>query len=142
MPRILRLLLISAVVAAIATGGVLVWALQADSSDFAFVPRAAVPTIGVVTVAEQEPPPKGAGSLYYSTVGVRHATIFETWFGVGGGGLGLPFNHGFPVLSFFFVELFFPLRLRFLTVLTNVATFVAARAVAAFDVIVELSLRF
>jgi PDZ domain-containing protein len=90
MPRILRLLLISAIVAAIATGGVLVWALQADSSDFAFVPRAAVPTIGVVTVAGQEPAPKGAGSLFYSTVGVRHATIFETWFGVADGGELLP----------------------------------------------------
>ena len=90
MPRILRLILISAVIAAVMTGGVLVWALQAGSSDFAFVPRAAVPTIGVVTIAGQEPPPKGAGALFFSTVGVRHATVYETWFGVGGGGELMP----------------------------------------------------
>lgn len=92
MPRLLRILLISALVAATATGGVLVWALQAESADFAFVPRAAAPTLGVVTIAGQQEPPKGAGSLYFSTVGVRHATIFETWFGVADGGELVP-NH-------------------------------------------------
>ena len=90
MPRILRLILISAVIAAVVTGGVLIWSLQAESGDFAFVPRAAAPTIGAVTIAGQESPPKGAGSLYFSTVGVRHATVYETWFGVGGGGELVP----------------------------------------------------
>ena len=92
MPRILRLLLISAVVAAVATGGLLIWSLQAESSDFAFVPRAAAPTLGIVTISGQAEPPKGAGSVYYSTVGVRHATVFETWFGVADGGELIP-NH-------------------------------------------------
>jgi hypothetical protein len=62
-------------------------------------------------------------------------------FGVGGG-LGLPLYHGFPVLTFFFVKLFFPLRFRFFAVFANVAAFEAARAVAAFNVIVELAMRF
>ena len=90
MPRILRLILISAVIAAVVTGGILIWSLQAESDDFAFMPRAAAPTIGAVTIAGQEPPPKDAGSLYFSTVGVRHATVYETWFGVGGGGELVP----------------------------------------------------
>ena len=90
MPRILRLILISAVIAAVVTGGVMVWSLQAESGDFAFVPRAAAPTIGAVTIAGQEPPPKGAGALFFSTVGFRHATVYETWFGVSGGGRVMP----------------------------------------------------
>jgi hypothetical protein len=44
-------------------------------------------------------------------------------------------------LTFFFVKFVFPLRLRFLAVFTNVAAFVAARAIAAFNVVVELALR-
>ncbi len=54
----------------------------------------------------------------------------------------MPFNHGLPILTFFLVKLFFPLRLRLFAVLANVAAFVTARAVAAFNVIVELALRF
>ena len=54
----------------------------------------------------------------------------------------MPFNHGLPVLTFFLVKVFFPLRLRFSAVFANVAAFVAARAVAAFDIVVELALRF
>ena len=92
MPRFLRLLLISAVIAAVATGGLVLWSLQAESSDFAFVPRAAAPTLGVVTIAGQAEPPKDAGAVYFSTVGVRHATVFETWFGVADGGELVP-NH-------------------------------------------------
>ncbi|MSO46807.1 MAG: PDZ domain-containing protein [Thermoleophilia bacterium] len=81
-----------ALVTLVVTGGVLLWSLQANSEDFAFVPRAAVPTIGVVSLEGQESPPKGAGSVYFSTIGVRHATLYETWFGVGDGGELIP-NH-------------------------------------------------
>ncbi len=86
MPRALKALLVAAVVLVIAVGGILVWSLSAQSSDFAFVPRAAQPALPVVTLEGQKPPPDGAGSVYFSTVGIRRATIYETWFGVGDGG--------------------------------------------------------
>ena len=54
----------------------------------------------------------------------------------------MPFHHGLPVLTFLLVKFLFPLCLRFLAILANVAPFVAARAIAALDVVVELTLRF
>ena len=54
----------------------------------------------------------------------------------------MPFNHRFPVLTFFLVKFVFPLRFRFFAVFANVPAFVAARAIAALDVVVELTLRF
>ena len=90
MYRLLKLILVVALVAAVLTGGTLVWALESESDDFAFVPRAAQPTLPVVELEGQQPPPAGAGSVLFSTVGVRHASIFETWFGVGDGGELVP----------------------------------------------------
>jgi len=90
MTRALRSILILALVAAIAVGAVALWALQAQSSDFAFVPRAAQPTYGAVKLQDEQPPAPGAGRLYFTTVGVRHATVWETWFGVGDGGQLVP----------------------------------------------------
>jgi hypothetical protein len=43
-------------------------------------------------------------------------------------------------LTFFLVKLSLPLRFRVFTVLADVAPFVAARAVAAFDIIIQLAL--
>lgn len=87
MTRALRTILLLALVAIVICGGVLLWALQASSSDFAFVPRAAQPTLGAVELQGEQPPPKGAGRVYFTTVGVRHATVWESWFGVDGGEL-------------------------------------------------------
>ena len=90
MTRAFRWILLLAVVAIVAIGAVALWALQAESGDFAFVPRAAQPTLGVVALEGEQPPPAGAGRLYFTTVGVRHATVWETWFGVGDGGQLMP----------------------------------------------------
>lgn len=90
MPRILKAILIVAAVLVMAVVGTLVWSLSAQSSDFAFVPRAAQPALPVVTLEGQKPPPDGAGSVYFSTVGVRRATLYETWFGVDDGGELVP----------------------------------------------------
>jgi PDZ domain-containing protein len=90
MTRALRSILILALVAAIALGAVALWALQAQSSDFAFVPRAAQPTLGAVKLQGEKPPAANAGRLYFTTVGVRHATVWESWFGVGDGGQLVP----------------------------------------------------
>lgn len=85
--RALRTLLIAGLIGLLVLGGVAVWSLQADSEDFAFVPRAAQPAIGVVELEGAAPPPAGAGKVYFTTVGVRRATVWETWFGVDGGQL-------------------------------------------------------
>ncbi len=90
MTRALRLTLILGVLAAVAFGAIAMWALQEETSDFAFVPRAAQPTLGVVELQGEENPPPGAGRLYFTTVGVRHATLWETWFGVADGGQLVP----------------------------------------------------
>jgi PDZ domain-containing protein len=87
MSRTLRTTLLAAVLALVAFGAVALWALQAQSNDFAFVPRAAQPTLGAVKLEGEKPPPPGSGRVYFTTVGVRHATIWETWFGVDGGHL-------------------------------------------------------
>ena len=85
--RMFRTLLLLGVLGLIALGGVGLWAVQADSDDFAFVPRAAQPAIGVVELEGAAAPPAGAGRVYFTTIGVRHATVWETWFGVDGGRL-------------------------------------------------------
>lgn len=90
MTRALRLILFGAIVSMLAIGGVSVWALQAESSDFAFVPRAAQPTLGAVKLEGEQLPPKDAGRVFFTTIGVRHASVWETWFGVGGGGEVVP----------------------------------------------------
>ncbi len=90
MNRVLRTILILAVVGAVLCGAVALWALQAESGDFAFVPRAAQPTLGAVELQGEQDPPPGAGRLYFTTVGVRHATVWETWFGVDDGGQLMP----------------------------------------------------
>jgi PDZ domain-containing protein len=90
MKRALRLILIGAIVSMLAVGGVSVWALQAKSTDFAFVPRAAQPTLGAVKLEDEKLPPKDAGRVFFTTIGVRHATVWETWLGVGGGGELVP----------------------------------------------------
>jgi hypothetical protein len=59
----------------------------------------------------------------------------------GGGGLGLPFDHGVPVLTLFLIEFVLPFCLRVFAVFADMTALVAARAIAAFDVIVELTLR-
>lgn len=87
MTRALRSLLLLGLVGLAAVGGVLLWASQAGSDDFAFVPQAAQPAIGVVELDGAPDPPAGAGRVYFTTVGVRHATVWETWFGVDGGAL-------------------------------------------------------
>lgn len=90
MPRSLKAVLTLAAVLLAIVAGTLVWALSAQSDDFAFVPRAAQPALGAVTLEDQPTAPKGAGSVWFSTVGVRHATIWETWFGIDGGGELVP----------------------------------------------------
>lgn len=85
--RMFRTLLLLGIVGLVALGGVALWAVQADSEDFAFVPQAAQPAIGVVELEDAAAPPAGAGRVYFTTVGVRHATVWETWFGVDGGKL-------------------------------------------------------
>ena len=87
MTRALRSILVLGAIALVAVGAVGVWALQAESGDFAFVPRAAQSTAGVVELEGAAPPPAGAGRIYFTTVGVRRATVWETWFGVDGGEL-------------------------------------------------------
>jgi PDZ domain-containing protein len=88
--RGLKTIIALAVVMLLLVAGTMVWALTAQSKDFAFVPRAAQAALPVVTLEGQKPPPDDAGAVYFSTVGVRHATIFETWFGVGDGGELVP----------------------------------------------------
>jgi PDZ domain-containing protein len=90
MTRALRLILFGAVLSMLAVGGVSIWALQAQSSDFAFVPRAAQPTLGAVKLEGEQLPPKDAGRVFFTTIGVRHASVWETWFGVSGGGEVVP----------------------------------------------------
>jgi PDZ domain-containing protein len=90
MPRSLKAVLTLAAVLLAIVAGTLVWALSAQSDDFAFVPRAAQPALGAVTLEDQPKAPEGAGSVWFSTVGVRHATIWETWFGIDGGGELVP----------------------------------------------------
>lgn len=90
MPRSLKAVLTLAAVLLAIVAGTLVWALSAQSDDFAFVPRSAQPALGAVTLEDQPPAPKGAGSVWFSTVGVRHATVWETWFGIDGGGELVP----------------------------------------------------
>lgn len=90
MSRALRTTLFAALLALVALGAVALWAVQSQSSDFAFVPRAAQPTLGAVKLAGEKPPPPGSGRVYFTTVGVRHATVWETWFGVGDGGHLVP----------------------------------------------------
>ena len=90
MTRTLRSILVLTVVVIVACGAVALWALQAQSNDFAFVPRAAQPTLGAVKLEGEKTPAPGAGRLYFTTVGVRHATVWETWFGVGDGGQLVP----------------------------------------------------
>ena len=87
MQRALRTILLIGIVALAVAGGASVWALQAESDDFAFVPRAAQSTAGVVRLEGAAPPPADAGRIYFTTIGVRRATVWETWFGVDGGEL-------------------------------------------------------
>lgn len=87
MTRVFRTLLVLGLLGLVSLGGLAVWAAQAQSGDFAFVPRAAQPAIGVVDLEGAADPPAGAGRVYFTTVGVRHATVWETWFGVDGGKL-------------------------------------------------------
>ncbi len=88
--RSLKTIFALAIVVGMILAGTMVWALTAQSNDFAFVPRSAQAALPVVTLEDQKPPPKDAGKVYFSTVGVRHATMFETWFGVGDGGELVP----------------------------------------------------
>lgn len=90
MPRSLKAVLTLAAVLLAIVAGTLVWALTAQSDDFAFVPRSAQPALGAVTLEDQPKAPAGAGSVWFSTVGVRHATVWETWFGIDGGGELVP----------------------------------------------------
>ena len=90
MPRSLKAVLALAGVLIALLAGVLVWSLAARSDDFAFVPRAAQPAIGVVELEGEPKPPAGAGSVWFSTVGIRHASVWESWFGVDGGGEIVP----------------------------------------------------
>ena len=85
--RAFRTLLLLGLVGLVALGGIALWAVQADSADFAFVPQAAQPAIAVVSLEDAAAPPAGAGRVFFTTVGVRHATVWETWFGVDGGQL-------------------------------------------------------
>jgi hypothetical protein len=57
------------------------------------------------------------------------------------GGTGLPFDDGVPVLKFLFIKLFLPFSFWIFAVFANVSSFMAARAVAAFNVIIKLTLR-
>ena len=57
-------------------------------------------------------------------------------------GTGLPFDDGVPVLKFFLVEFFLPFSFWIFAVFANVSSFMAARAVAAFNVVIKLTLRF
>jgi hypothetical protein len=63
-----------------------------------------------------------------------------TFWVLGGAGALLPLNDRLPVLVFFFVKLFFPFFLCVLTVTPDMPAFMAASAVAALDVIVQLAL--
>ncbi|MGI9116155.1 MAG: S16 family serine protease [Gaiellales bacterium] len=90
MTRAFRTCLVLAAVLALALGGTALWAQQAGSGDFAFVPRAAQPALGAVELQGEQDPPRGAGRVFFTTVGVRHATVWETWFGVGDGGQLVP----------------------------------------------------
>ncbi|MEY4225704.1 MAG: hypothetical protein RL190_461 [Actinomycetota bacterium] len=90
MPRSLKVVLTLAAVLLAIVAGTLVWALSARSDDFAFVPRSAQPALGAVTLEDQPKAPDGAGSVWFSTVGIRHATVWETWFGIDGGGEIVP----------------------------------------------------
>ena len=90
MPRLLKYVVSLAITALLLTGGTVVWAMEAESSDFAFVPRASQLALPVVTLEDQKPPPADAGSVYFSTIGVRRATVFETWVGVDDGGALVP----------------------------------------------------
>ncbi len=54
----------------------------------------------------------------------------------------LPFKDAGPILRAFFVELVFPFVFCFFTILADVATLVAAGAVATLDVVVQLPLGF
>lgn len=86
MRRSLGVLLVSIVAAFLLAAGVMVWATSAPSDDFAFVPQAATPVADVLVVEDAPPPPPGSGRVFYSSVGIRHATLFESWFGVDDGG--------------------------------------------------------
>lgn len=90
MPRPLKAVLALAGVLVALLAGVLIWSVAAQSDDFAFVPRAAQPAIGVVELEGEPSPPAGAGSVWFSTVGIRHATVWESWFGIDGGGEIVP----------------------------------------------------
>ena len=56
------------------------------------------------------------------------------------GRFGLPHGYGVPVFLLFPVKFVFPFLLRLFAVSANVAALVAARALTAFDVVVELTL--
>ena len=86
MARVFRIILVVGLLVLALAGGVAVWAQQAESGDFAFVPEAAQSAAGVVRLADA-PTPTGDGRIFYTTVGVRHATVWETWFGVDQGEL-------------------------------------------------------
>jgi PDZ domain-containing protein len=90
MLRLLRWVLALALIAVVATGGVLLWAQAVSSDDFAFMPAAAQPALPVVTLEGQAEPPPGAGSVYFSTVTIRRASVYETWAGVDDGGALVP----------------------------------------------------
>ena len=53
----------------------------------------------------------------------------------------MPFDDGVPVLKFFFVKFFLSFSFWIFAVLANVSCFMAARAGAAFNVVIKLTLR-
>ena len=56
------------------------------------------------------------------------------------GGFGLPLGYGFPIFLLLLIEFLFPFFWWFLAIAANMAALVAARALTAFDVVVELTL--
>lgn len=90
MRRLLTWILALGLIAVVATAGVLLWAQVASSDDFAFMPAAAQPALPVVTLEGQAEPPDGAGSVWFTTVTVRRASVYETWAGVDDGGALVP----------------------------------------------------
>ena len=54
----------------------------------------------------------------------------------------MPFEYRLPILTLFFVKFVFPFRCWFFTGLTDMTALVAARAVAALDVVIQLALCF
>jgi PDZ domain-containing protein len=84
--RLIPILLASALLAFLVSAGVVGWASSTKSSDYAFVPQAAQPVADVLKVVDAPPPEAGTGRVFFSSVGIRQATLYESWFGVRDGG--------------------------------------------------------